>query len=97
MSKSNSEKEMLQHRILALLKFDNWFKVREYSEFEIVAWREKYSKHLLRFPCKMYYYHSRLPVTFAKTKHFCSSVSQSYRHLKTDKKLKTSTCESPKN
>ena len=53
--KSNSEREVLQHKILAVLRFDIRLKLREYSEFEIVALREKYFKHLLRFPCKMYY------------------------------------------
>ena len=53
--KSNSEREVLQHKILAVLRFDIRLKLREYSEFEIVALREKYFKHLLRFLCKMYY------------------------------------------
>ena len=43
----------MQHKILALLKFVNWFKL-------IVALREKYSEHLLRFPSKMSY----LPFSF---------------------------------
>ena len=53
LANSNSEKEVLQHKILALLKFVNWLKL-------IVALREKYSEHLLRFPCKMSY----LPFSF---------------------------------
>ena len=98
MSKSNSKKEILQHKILALLKFDNWFKLREYSEFEIVALREKYSKHLLRFPCKIYYYHYPLPArNFCENQAFLRECLTELPAFKTDKKLKTSTCESRKN